>query len=373
VSQEVLTDWQIQTLGNDILPSGQQVIGGLSLRIRDVTKLKDGIYILDGRATGEGVIPDEWTDFVADYLPGKPSKWRHERDKTLGQWAKASYGEVHQAKPVSPGVIDVQFHLFGTSKAHESLIEETYERKESGEPFGLSITVEQHSRDGKLRLVYPVELTITPVPKCVSCLNTGFNEKASTEDSTMADEPATLAAIQALQDQVTKKDNEINQLNESLVGIANESKQTKEEFTKILAEKDAKIKTLSEELVKRTDELKTQLAESQKELSKVQKQPLIEAILAIEQDQDLVDNVYNEMTVEQLQARLKKVEEKSVGRFEIAPAITLPGNDSYIHHQNEVRGFIAQDANRDLKEALLRRIQREDASRGIVPASSGKA
>lgn len=331
------------------------LIPNLQLRIRDVTEISDGLFLIEGKATGEDVIPDDWTDFVCDYLPGKPILWRHEKDDSIGEWRNATFGEVHEAKKSEEGVIDFKAHMFATSTYHKSLIKEVKECQQNGKPMGLSITTETHTRNGKTKIVYPKELTLTPVPVCKSCVTRGFFEV----DETMTEKDGTQIAV-SLQEQLSKKENELKETQDALVQMANEVEESKK-LLKETAESLKKAEKERDDLISRTDELKTKLAEYEKVALKAQRDPLINQIKEHEGDQWMVDNVYNDWPLDKLRERLKIVQEKSVQRFDTSSAIPQSTPQSNDQGARLVGEFLIKNGNSDLLNNLKRKA--ESASR----------
>jgi len=268
----------------------------------------DGRFIFTAKSMTKDFVCEKGLNRLAEDSKRKHLVWRHEHPLIPKYNSTHIYGTVLESK-VTDGTIISTYEVYGHTPEHLKVRDVIRKRFEIHEPIAISMRYRQYGEENPIHYDV-VEHSLTPTPACKECRAI----EILNESDNMLETEKLAKQIQELEDQLTKKDKTLEELDKKVLKAQGDVEKAMTD----IKTKDKALEDAEESKKKITDqflELKDKLNGQTKLIEKLQEEnvmkglePLLKDL--IELDGKEMETIYREKVLEAYHKAKEKSDEK---------------------------------------------------------------
>jgi len=253
----------------------------IDLVLEDVVEA-DGRFVFTAYSITKDFICEKGLKRLSNDSPGKHLVWRHEHPLIPKFKTTHIYGTVLESH-IEEDKIRSKYEVYGHTDEHLKARQVIKKRHELGKPISISMRYRQYGEENPIHYDV-VEHSLTPTPACVECVALDILNESDkmTKDEELAKE------VQKLEEELTKKDKILENLESKVVAIEKELEKTETESKikdKKLEEAETNKSKITEQLLEFKDKLNGQakIIEKLQEDNKMKEiEPLINSLVELD-------------------------------------------------------------------------------------------
>jgi len=218
-------------------------------------------FIFTAKSITKDFVCEKGLKRLASDSPGKHLVWRHEHPIIPKYKSTHIFGRVLESN-VEDGYIVSRYEAYKHTTDHKKAIEDIKLRKKIEKPLSISMRYRQYGKENPTHFDV-LEHSLTPTPACKECVVIDIQNERDKMDKEQIEK-----RIKELEDELTKKDKTLEELESKIVTLEKES-ETKDEDIKAKDKELEDSKSENDKIVEQLLEFKDKLNEQKDMIDKL--------------------------------------------------------------------------------------------------------